>query len=112
MGVANRRRGEVSAVIDGREARLCLTLGALAELEDAFACEDMGALARRFSGGRLSARDLLRILAAGLRGAGTAVSNAEVAAMRVEGGAAGAARVAAELLTSAFGVAEEPAPDP
>ena len=31
----NRRRGEVSGVIGGEERRLCLTLGALAELEGA-----------------------------------------------------------------------------
>jgi hypothetical protein len=110
MRAVNRRRGEVAAVIDGREVVLCLTLGALAELEDAFGCEDMGALAARFSGGRLSARDLLRIVAAGLRGGGSAASDAEVAAMRVEGGAAGAARVAAELLAGAFGAEEAPGP--
>ena len=33
----NRRRGEVAARIDGKDYTLCLTLGALAELEDAFA---------------------------------------------------------------------------
>ncbi len=31
--MANRRCGEVAAVLDGRERTLCLTLGALAELE-------------------------------------------------------------------------------
>ena len=100
---ANRRRGEVSAIIDGREQVLCLTLGALAELEDAFAAEDLTALAARFSGGRLSSRDLMRILAAGLRGGGAEASEAEVAAMRIEGGAAGAASLAAALLSAAFG---------
>ncbi|MBN9069768.1 MAG: gene transfer agent family protein, partial [Rhizobiales bacterium] len=52
----NRRRGEVAATLDGRERRLCLTLGALAELEAAFEAEDLGALVERFSSGRLSAR--------------------------------------------------------
>jgi hypothetical protein len=32
---ANRRRGEIEAVIDGERRILCLTLGALAELETA-----------------------------------------------------------------------------
>ena len=36
---ANRARGEVVVVLTGRERRLCLTLGALAELETAFAAE-------------------------------------------------------------------------
>ena len=102
----NRRRGEVCAVIDGRERVLCLTLGALAELEDAFAADDLSALAQRFGGGRLSARDLIKILAAGLRGGGAEASEADVAAMRIEGGAAGAADVAAALLSAAFGTAE------
>lgn len=108
---ANRHRGEVAWIVDGRERVFCLTLGALAELEDAFAAESLPALARRFSTGGLSARDLTRIVAAGLRGGGTETSDAEVAAMRIEGGATGAAALAAALLAAAFG--EEPAtPDP
>ena len=107
--MANRRRGEVSAVIDGRERVLCLTLGALAELEEAFAVDDVAALVARFGSGRLSARDLIRIIAAGLRGAGESVGEPEVAAMRIDGGAAGAARVVADLLGAAFGEGGEAA---
>ena len=103
---ANRRRGEVAALIDGREHRLCLTLGALAELEEAFALDDISALAARFGSGRLAARDLMRVIGAGLRGAGEAVSDEEVAAMRFERGAAGAAALATALLEAAFGVEE------
>ena len=33
--MANRYRGEVTAVLDGRQWTLCLTLGALAELDRA-----------------------------------------------------------------------------
>jgi hypothetical protein len=44
------------------------------------------ALTERFGSGWLSARDL--IIAAGLRGAGEAVSDHEVAAMSVDGAAA------------------------
>jgi hypothetical protein len=61
------------------------------------------ALAARFEDGRLSARDLTRIIAAGLRGGGEQVGEEEVAAMRTEGGAAGFARIAAELLKATFG---------
>ncbi|RIY01293.1 gene transfer agent family protein [Aureimonas flava] len=104
---ANRRRGEVEAVLDGQAHRLCLTLGALAELEDAFALEDIASLAQRFGSGRLSARDLTRIIAAGLRGGGTPATDEAVAAMAIDGGAAGAARIASELLTAAFGGPEE-----
>lgn len=100
---ANRRRGEIAANIDGREMRLCLTLGALAELEDAFGAEDLGALARRFSSGRLGARDLMRVLHAGLRGAGNDVSLADVSSMRMDDGVAGVAAIVADLLSVTFG---------
>lgn len=100
---ANRRRGEIVAELDGRSRRLCLTLGALAELEAGLGAEDLSALAARFSTGRLSARDLISLIGAGLRGGGEAVSDAEVAAMHCDGGAAGFARIAAELLVATFG---------
>jgi hypothetical protein len=109
----NRRRGEVAATLDGRERRLCLTLGALAELEAAFEAEDLGALVERFSSGRLSARDLIRIIGAGLRGAGETVSDEEVAVMRMQDGAASYARIASDLLAMTFGGAGEGAqPNP
>ena len=101
--MANKRRGEVAIRLDGRERNLCLTLGALAELEAAFGAGDLLALAERFDGGRLSARDLVRVIGCGLRGAGEAVSDEEVAAMRAEGGAAGLAHAAVELITLTFG---------
>lgn len=100
---ANRRRGEVGAELDGANYRLCLTLGALAELETAFAAEDLSALLARFGDGRLSARDMMRVIGAGLRGAGHQVTDEEVGAMRCAGGAAGYARVVADLLTATFG---------
>jgi hypothetical protein len=39
--MANRHRGEIEAVLDGRPRTLCLTLGALAELEAAFGAQDL-----------------------------------------------------------------------
>jgi len=101
--MANRHRGEIDADLGGRRRTLVLTLGALAELETAFGAGDLVALAERFGSGRLSARDLMRVIGAGLRGAGDAVSDAEVAAMTAEGGAPGYARIAAELLAATFG---------
>lgn len=101
--MANRHRGEISAVLDGRERTLCLTLGSLAELEAAFGVNDLVALAERLGSGRLSAVDVAKIIGCGLRGAGERVSDDEVAAMRTDGGAAGFARVAAELIRAAFG---------
>lgn len=101
--MANRYRGEVAAVLDGRPYTLCLTLGALAELEDAFAVQDMTALVDRFARGTLSARDATRVIGAGLRGAGHAVADEEVATMSADGGAAGFAQIVADLLAATFG---------
>ncbi|MEO6382388.1 MAG: gene transfer agent family protein, partial [Nitrobacter sp.] len=90
------------AQLGGRQRTLVLTLGALAELESAFGADDLVALAERFGTGRLSARDLSRIIGAGLRGAGEAVTDDEVAAMTAEGGAAGFVKIAAELIAATF----------
>lgn len=99
----NLHRGEIEAEIGGARRRLVLTLGALAELEAAFGADDLGALAERFGTGRLKARDLTRIIAAGLRGAGDAVTDDEVARMPVANGAAGYVRIAADLIAATFG---------
>ena len=101
--MANLHRGEIEAEIGGAKRKLVLTLGALAELEAAFGAEDLVALTERFGSGRLKARDLIRIIGAGLRGAGEAVSDEEVAAMAVDGGAQGYVRIAAELIAVTFG---------
>jgi hypothetical protein len=101
--VTNKHRGEIEAEIGGKKRRLVLTLGALAELEAAFGAEDLVALTERFGTGRLKARDLTRIIGVGLRGAGEAVSDDEVAGMSVAGGAQGYVRIAAALLQATFG---------
>ncbi|WP_321385404.1 gene transfer agent family protein, partial [Rhizobium sp.] len=95
---ANRRRGEVEAVIDGERRILCLTLGALAELETAFAADSLADLASRFSHGKLGSRDLIRILAAGLRGGGNCCTDEDVADMCVEGGLAACVEIVRALL--------------
>jgi hypothetical protein len=110
--MANRRRGEIDAVLDGQSYRLCLTLGALAELEAVYAADDLGALVRRFATGRLAALDLMRVIGAGLRGGGNDVSDEAVGRMQAENGAAGFAAIAAELLAVTFGNAETEGADP
>jgi hypothetical protein len=99
----NRHRGEIEAELGGARRTLVLTLGALAELEDAFGADDLVALTERFAGGRLKARDLIRIIGAGLRGAGEATSDEEVARLAVDGGAQGYVRIAAALIEATFG---------
>jgi hypothetical protein len=105
--MTNRHRGEIEAEIGGARRRLVLTLGALAELEDAFGADDLVALTERFGSGRMKARDLTRIIGAGLRGGGESVSDDEVAAMAIDGGAQGYVRVAAELIAITFGEVAE-----
>lgn len=100
--MANRYRGEIDADLGGVRRCLVLTLGALAELEQVFGAGDLVALAERFGSGRLSAQDLIRIIGAGLRGAGEAVSDDEVAAMAADGGAAAYVRIAADLIAATF----------
>jgi hypothetical protein len=99
----NIHRGEIAARIGGEERVLCLTLGALAELEARLQAGDLQGLAERFGAGRISARDLTAIIGAGLRGAGNAVSDDDLARMSIEGGLAGAADIAARLLRATFG---------
>lgn len=59
----NGPRGEIKLLINGSMRKLCLTLGALAQLETAFGCETLTDLQTRLR--RLSAnemRDVLQIL--------------------------------------------------
>ena len=90
MPPCNRARGEVVCQIGGEPRRLCLTLGALAELETAFGLDGWEALAERLR--RLSARDLTTVLAALLRGGGETVADLD----RVD------FREAAEAVAAAF----------
>lgn len=105
--MANRHRGEIEAELDGKRYRLCLTLGALAELEDAFGEDDMLGVAERFEAGRITARDTIRILGAGLRGAGYELDDHAVAAMRSPDGATGYVETVARLLAATFGTGGE-----
>jgi hypothetical protein len=102
--MVNRHRGEIEAEIGGARRKLVLTLGALAELESAFGAEDLVALTERFGSGRMTASDLIRIIGAGLRGAGEAVSDDDVAAMAVDGGVQAYVRIVAALIEATFGV--------
>ena len=109
---ANRHRGEIEARINGQNYRLCLTLGALAELETAFGETDLLALAERFERGRISANDAIMVIGAGLRGAGHAISNDELATMQIDGGAARSLQLVVSLLEAAFAPVQTAKPEP
>jgi hypothetical protein len=88
----NAARGETALTVDGRARRVCLTLGALAEIEGALGCRTMAELELRMRA--LSAGDLMIVIAALLRGGGEAETAAQIGEMDVAPGEA--ARVVAE----------------
>jgi len=98
----NPQRGEVTAMLDGQLHTMRLTLGALAELESALDVPDLIALAERFEQGKLTAKEAIAIIGAGLRGAGQNTTDEEVATMTPDGGIAALIKSAAALLTKAF----------
>lgn len=90
----NGARGEVRVQLDGEMRVLCLTLGALAEIETVLDLDGLDDLVRRLRS--LSARDLIVILAALLRGGGEAACADRLAMANVD------AREAADALAQAF----------
>lgn len=90
----NRARGEVLLCIDGRDRKLCVTLGALAELEAAFDVVTLSQLSERLA--QLTAADLILVLAALSAGGGEAMSAAELAVARID------PRAAVEAVAEAF----------
>lgn len=94
--------GEVVVRLDGRDHVAKLTLGALAEMEAALGAGSLIEVVERFEAGRFTARDVIAVLVAGLRGGGWHGSAADLARAEVAGGPVGAARLAARLLARAF----------
>lgn len=104
--MANPWAGEVAVSIDGTRHAAKLTLGALAELEAELGEGSLVELAERFEGARFRAADVLAVIAAGLRGAGWEGTARDLLRAEFEGGPAGAATCAAQLLGRAFAVPE------
>ena len=90
----NRARGEVDLLVDGEVRTLCLTLGALAELETAFGCQSLLELQARLK--QLSATELAKVLGILLTAAGSPADTD-----RISPGAA--ARAVAEAFHAALG---------
>jgi len=93
MTLVNTARGETILEIDGRPQRLCLTLGALVELEGAFDAHGFADLGEKLAA--LSASDLIVVLAALTAGGGEAKNTAELANARIDPRAAATAVAAA-----------------
>ncbi|MDQ8027212.1 MAG: GTA-gp10 family protein [Brevundimonas sp.] len=95
----NGVRGEVRATLGGEERQLCLTLGALAEIETVLGVNGLEALATRLKA--LSARDLMAVLAALLRGGGERDLADQISDLKLD------PREAAQAVSRAFLAAAE-----
>ena len=81
----NKVRGEAALDAGGRQYRLLLTLGALAEIEDGLGLEDLSGVGARLKQPR--AADLAIVAAALLRGGGHDMCPAEVLRLECDLGA-------------------------
>ncbi len=100
--MGNPWAGEVTLVIDGKRRAMKLTLGALAELEAGLDTGSLIDLVERFEAGRVSSRDVLALIVAGLRGGGWQGRAGELMTAEIEGGPVAAAQAAGHLLARAF----------
>ena len=80
--MANKARGDVELQAGGRVFRLRLTLGALAEIEDGLALDDLSQIEERLK--KLRAADLAIVTAALIRGGGHEMNPAEALRLPVE----------------------------
>ena len=106
--MTNPWQGEVALTLDGERLVMKLTLGALAEMEDALEGSFVE-LVERFEGGDVRTRDVLALIVAGLRGGGWRGTTEDLLSAEIHGGPLEAARLAGQLLARAFGPADEAA---
>ena len=104
--MANPWTGEVSLVINGISHPMKLTLGALAALEATLETGGLVDLVERFETQKFSSKDVLALIVAGLRGAGSKMTTEDMLSADIGGGPMVAAKAAAELLVLAFMVPE------
>ena len=102
--MTNPWAGEVGLTVDGVRHEMRLPLGALAELEDALGDAGLIPLIERFETGSFTAKDLIAVLGAGLRGGGADIGVEALSNGVIEGGATEAARAAARLLARSFAI--------
>lgn len=107
----NIPRGEAALMAGGKQYRLLLTLGALAEIESGLGLADLSEVSARLK--QLRAADLAIVAAALMRGGGHDVSPADVMRLPIDLGAlvASVAR-AFEAAGLAQGEGEQSAPFP
>ena len=99
----NHHRGEVKVRLNGKDYILCLTLGALAELESAFKVRSIRELALYFETNRLSANDIIKILVIAIRGGGAQISEESVTDFAHENGLIGFLDIIKNFFETSFG---------
>lgn len=97
----NPFRGEVELMIEGTAYKMRLPLGVMVELESELESDSLMELVQRFETGVFSAKDLVALLRAGLRGGGN-----EAVPLNVDGGPVAAAKAGARLLAVTFAIPE------
>lgn len=102
----NPHRGEVAITLNGETLPMRLTLGALASLEHDLGEDSLLALIERFEQGHFRTDDIVRLLYAGLTGAGWDGAQTDLLAANIEGGPMAAAKAAGRLLKLSFGPVE------
>lgn len=100
--MANPWAGEVAIGLNGKRQVMKLTLGALAELESELGADSLVALIQRFEDGKVSSRDVLALLCAGLRGGGWRGAQDDLTSAEIEGGVMAAVAACGRLLAVSF----------
>jgi hypothetical protein len=95
----NGARGEIEMQFGGKRYVLCLTLGALAEIETSLGCRSITELQLRMKA--LTAREIAGVLAALLRGGGQSGEGLDALCRNVPAGVAASA--VAEAFHAALG---------
>lgn len=105
--MVNSARGEVPFVIEGRTYRLCLTLGALAEIEAGLGAEDLGALEKILARPRLA--HLIVLLGALLRVGGHDIDDQALMGWQIDLGSLGKS-IGAAFAAAGFAADGDPHP--
>ena len=108
--MANKRRGEISFVAGEETYTMCMSLGAMAEIEDAFDLESIAELSTIFSDGKFKISDLIKLLGALIRGGGHDITDKEIGTFDLD--AVEAFGKAMEAINSQGGEEEKPKKKP
>lgn len=76
--MTNKYRGCIAQDFNGFSYNLCLTLGALAELEEALNCQNISCLFKKFQEGYFSTQDIIKILGIALRAGGSDIQDKDI----------------------------------